>query len=374
MSSSSIGSSSDFSNLNRDSSVDSLHQDQGATIRFGRAVTVATETEPVSRVASAGRALLGTIGALPTLIPGLISAGYNKATGKGFTKHVPQPLKYVCRQAKAIWTGTLESKHLTDATPEAAKQQFGYDPSQSTELKEHLGFNPRNSQSIQAYLEREDIKPKIKEANGHLYLPIQGRKDASAFIFVPYKDMTQAMSVKVSKAHNGKMLASQEELTRAARSYSTLYGQVETEWKSTISDKLTSGSLVRKEQLSAFPKTLVIDASMHSVRIYKNDRAKGALANDSFMNKGYSSFFTGISVKIESDAWGPVDAIYNKQKTNEAKRGDGEDAYPNLLNGNRPPVKQPLSLNGGANNHLLNQGSPPTGQPQLAHNGHHYHR
>lgn len=217
------------------------------------------------------------------------------------------------------------SKEFRDATwtpavKGAVKETLYAETGEEEDIRPDLGYNPKNSESIQDYLKDPDIRSQLRESNGHYFLPERRRKGISSFIFVPHGDFRKARSIKFWTAGTGKSVTNTEKQLRSIRSYCATYEDVESKWEKEL-PKLAA-SLIKKHpgmteqqaiaRIKRRPKTVVVDARNGVARVYgKFDPNK--------VNP--DSYFTGTLIKLEKDTDKEIKRIHGKSMEHKEPLG-----------------------------------------------------
>ncbi len=188
---------------------------------------------------------------------------------------------------------------------------------------ENLGFDPKNGASIQAHLEKPEIRAQIRESNGHYFLPVRQGKWSSRFLFVPNGDFSKAKSIKMWTAKDGKAITNTEQMLRAARSYCASYSEIEKGVEDLQKD--LAKHVVRlgrdrgvtedeaKEAIKRRPKTVVIDMRYGQLRFY------GKL-DPNRVNP--DSAFTGTVKGLKDQTKKEINRIHGKMESKEPLEGE----------------------------------------------------
>lgn len=206
--------------------------------------------------------------------------------------------------------GYIERKvYVTvDETPEDKKAQRIKD-------KQHLGYVPGKSKSIQKYLADPNIRAQLCEANGHYYMVDQRAEGQgiSRIIFVPDGNFDKATSYTVCDAKTGDPIKNRDALMRHARSFCASYHDIEEGWDKEAgkiaenlnkNDRLVSlnGATFTKEDVKKKKKSVVIDVDSGHARVYTDHRT----------SLDTSSYRTGTTVSLSDSVNKEIKKLYDK--------------------------------------------------------------
>jgi len=180
-------------------------------------------------------------------------------------------------------------------------------------LIERLGYDPKDPESIRAYLARPEIRAQLIKVNGHYVLPELRRNGTSSFLFVPDGDFSKATSIRVADAKTGEKLKGKE-FHRAMNTYCSQYEDM-----CKGIDTLISGYISRKHpdfaKFSPAKKKKIKDnlrKMMQPVLDYKGEHGRLYLRDPGPNKRGdYNSFLKGIRYDWSASTKKDVKAIHN---------------------------------------------------------------
>lgn len=247
-------------------------------------------------------------------------------------RHTRQdPLDRERRLPAANLNSPAMQQHIQDMIVLGAPHNY-----QPSALIERLGYDPKNRMSIQAYLERPEIKSRMikDDSTGNYMLPENHREGVTSFLFVPKGDFTKASSVILSDGKTGFALVGHQ-FEKAMNTYQAQY-------EGTLKDKeeqvkhLTTQLAKKYEQqgIEREPQELRQEV-LNEMRVAVLDHKRKNTRFFSHINPNYRNIYTNPFKGTRSD-WDKATVEY----TDEIQRTKPSDHLPN----NRPFA------------HLANQG------------------
>ncbi|MCC5831670.1 MAG: hypothetical protein JJU12_01315 [Chlamydiales bacterium] len=224
-----------------------------------------------------------------------------------------------------------------------------------TKLIIRLGYDPKDRETIKAYIDRPDIRKQLlSDGHGNYYLPEHRRNGTSSFLFISKGNFNNPSSIVISDTNTGEALkGSQFEKAMFAYGYQyeDMINGIEKKaneiaqriakdkgWDPTKDkDKIDK----EKEEIKKYWRTVVISPKMGQSRLYSsvNPNARGIFGGHAFSNP-----YTGTHLKWESQTEKAITELYQK-KADDRLTKDRPFENDNSQ-GSQPPLqpKRPLDL------------------------------
>jgi hypothetical protein len=211
------------------------------------------------------------------------------------------------------------------------------DPSQQ------LRYNPEDSRSIQAYLNNPKVREKLRESNGHYFLPEKHRQGISSFIFVPKGDFSKACSVKFWDAADGVSITDNERGLRAIRSYCAAHDNIESEWDKELT-KLTE-SYVQKHPTVSLEDAKALINRRRNTLVLDGDKMARVYGKYDPNKVDTDSFRTGTIISLNEGTKKEIGRIHGKGMEHKESLA-GEQPFKNSIPPPTPPFPFPSNFPG----------------------------